>query len=167
MALLAATLTACDDTPPAVVLDATVDVPIDATVDLTVDCAVTIPADASTQDPTFDAVRGFFLRRCAAGPACHGYGGRGSLALVGPSLYDDLVRHPSAEFASMPRVDPGHPERSFLWLKLTGCYAQLPGCRDPMGPCGQTMPTLSPISEGFMISEAAVLQAWIVAGAPP
>lgn len=115
---------------------------------------------------TFADVQALFVRRCAAGAVCHGPGGQGQLELVGPSLYDDLVDHPSALYPSIPRVAPGHPEWSFLWLKLDGCYAQLPGCADPGRPCGEPMPPLSPISEGFTLSEANVLHAWIAAGAP-
>ena len=137
-----------------------------APVDVVVDCTADLTSDAAVPDPTFANVQAFFTRRCAAGASCHGAGGQGSLTLLGPSLYADLVGHPSAGFPALPRVTPGLPERSFLWLKIDGCFAQLPGCSDPNGPCGRPMPTLSPISEGFVPAEAAVVRAWIVAGAP-
>lgn len=171
-ALLASAISGCGDsttTPPPV--DATLDTAADATADVPLDLAVTcdveLPADASTVAPTFANVRSFFMRRCAAGSACHGNGGQGDLTLLGPALYDDLVRHPSAAFPALPRVEPGNLDRSFLWLKVSGCFTQLPGCRNPGGTCGDPMPTLSPISEGFALSEAAVMRAWIAAGAPP
>lgn len=134
----------------------------DVAVDL--DCG-SQSADAGVA-PTFAAVQTLFVRRCAAGSTCHGDGGQGGLSLVGPSVYDDLVGHPSVGFPALPRVDPGHPERSFLWLKLDGCFAELPGCRAPGNTCGALMPPLSPISEGFALSEATVLREWIAAGAP-
>jgi hypothetical protein len=114
--------------------------------------------------PTFAEVQALFVRRYAAGSACHGEGARAGLALVGGSVYDDLVGHPSIGFGALPRVDPGHPERSFLWLKLDGCFAELPGCAGN-DACGTRMPTLSPISEGFELSEATVVREWIAAGA--
>lgn len=163
LALVAAFIAGCSDDVPTA--DATVDAAAD--VDLTVHCDADLPADASSPEPTFANVRSFFLRRCAAGAACHGPGGQGGLALTGASLHADLVGHPSRMFPVLPRVAPGNPDRSFLWLKVTGCFAQLPGCRAPGGTCGDPMPTLSPISEGFSLPEAAVVRAWIVAGAPP
>jgi len=132
----------------------------DAAVDL--DCGIE-SGDAGVA-PTFAEVQALFVRRCAAGSACHGEGGRGGLALVGGSVYADLVGHPSIGFEALPRVDPGHPERSFLWLKLDGCFAELPGC-DANDACGVRMPPLSPISEGFDLSEATVVHEWIAAGA--
>ncbi len=170
------------DAPPAArdaAADGTLDVTVDAAIDVpadmvrdagtptTVDCSVTLAADATPAVHDFAAVRSFFLRRCAAGSACHGAGGQGSLTLLGDALHGDLVGHASSEFPALPRIEPGHPERSWLWLKLAGCFRQLPGCDDPARPCGETMPTLSPISEGFALSEAAVLRAWILDGASP
>jgi len=126
-----------------------------------IDCG-TEGSDTGTT-PTFAAVQALFVRRCAAGAACHGAGS--ALVLVGPSVYDDLVGRPSMGFAPLPRVDPGHPERSFLWLKLDGCFTELSGCSSPGNGCGVRMPPLSPISEGFDPSEAAIVREWIAAGA--
>lgn len=167
---LAASVAGCSDPTPTPPVDATVDThdaTADVPLDLTVRCDVEFPADASTAAPTFANVRSFFMRRCAAGAACHGPGGQGNLSLIGTNLYSDLVGHPSELFPALPRVDPSHLERSFLWLKVAGCYTQLPGCQMPGGTCGDPMPTLSPISEGFELHEAAVLRAWIETGAPP
>lgn len=131
---------------------------------MSIDCG---PEGIDAAGPaTFAEVQTLFVRRCAAGSACHGEGGQGSLTLLGDAVYDDLVDHPSAAFPGLPRVTPGHPERSFLWLKLDGCYTQLPGCSDASRPCGEPMPPLSPISEGFTLAEAGVLYAWIADGAP-
>ena len=134
------------------------------------DAAVTVDCGPEGADvgraATFADVEALFGRRCAAGSACHGPGGQGSLVLMGDGIYDALVEHPSVSFPSLPRVAPGHPERSLLWLKLDGCFEQLPGCSDATRPCGELMPPLSPISEGFTLSEADVLYAWIAAGAP-
>ena len=156
-AALTATLVGCgDSTPPN---------GSDAAVDVVVDCAADFSSDAAVPAATFTNVQAFFTRRCAAGAACHGAGGQGNLTLLGASLYGDLVGRSSAGFPALPRVTPGLPERSYLWLKISGCFTQLPGCSDP-SVCGRQMPTLSPISEGFALSEAAVVHAWILAGAP-
>lgn len=167
-ALLASVLAACSDgdAPPAPVDATTVDRPDaadEAGLDVQIDCAA---FDAGAQAGSFAEVQRFFNRRCAAGTACHGHNGQGMLDLASATLYDDLVRRPAAEFPALPRVDPGHPERSFLWMKMDGCFTELPGCADRTGPCGQQMPTLSPISEGFTLPEAAPVYAWIAAGAP-
>ena len=37
-------------------------------------------------------------------------------------------------YISTVDVAPGHPERSVLWLKLDGCFEQLPGCSDAARP---------------------------------
>ncbi len=151
-----ALLAACSDPPPT---------PVDATVPIAVDCSVPTQADGAAT-PTFTEVRAFFTRRCAAGAACHGPGGRGDLVLTGDNIYTDLVGRRALAYPSIERVTAGHPERSFLWLKINGCYRQLPGCSEMGGPCGDPMPTLSPISEGFELSEATLVYAWIAAGAP-
>lgn len=166
-ALVAMSLAACsDEVSPPVIVDATVD-RVDAAADVAPDLAVSCESfDAGAQAGTFVEAQRLLTRRCAAGTACHGPNGQGLLNLMSTTLYDDLVRHPASQVPALSRVDPGHPERSYLWMKMEGCFTQLPGCADRAGPCGQQMPTLSPISEGFTLAEAAPVYAWIVAGAP-
>jgi hypothetical protein len=88
----------------------------------------------------------------------------------------------------MPRVAPGDPERSWLWVKLTApfrpqtdpyahsIYFEPPadwdpgerGCRDQTDEgeplFGQRMPSTAPNT--LRPDELAVIRAWILAGAP-
>jgi hypothetical protein len=86
--------------------------------------------------------------------------------LEGPNVYASIVRVPSVEAPYLSRIAPGDPERSWIWIKLIGCFNQIPDCQANPVQCGAVMPMNSPISEGFQLSEAAVLYDWIRAGAP-
>jgi hypothetical protein len=81
---------------------------------------------------------------------CHGLGGNAGLDLRDGFSHASLVGVTATEI-NMPRVDPGQPQTSWLYLKLTG--TQTSG--DPM-PAG-----------GFPLPEAtvALVEQWIVEGA--
>jgi hypothetical protein len=77
---------------------------------------------------------GIFERGCAF-INCHTSAGyAGSLELVEADLQKELVGADSIVCAGWKRVDPGSPETSFLWDKLT---REKPACGDRM-PLGLT-----------------------------
>jgi hypothetical protein len=119
--------------------------------------------------PTYSAV--FREVFCAAGCAniyCHGSrGASGGLSFETMDLaYERLVgagagRIPSSDgsptcsMTPLLRVEPGHPERSLLYLKIAESTA----------PCGLPMP---PPNQGFTsltVAQQEQLRAWIAMGA--
>ncbi|APR85377.1 Cellulose-binding domain protein [Minicystis rosea] len=111
------------------------------------------PGDGSCASaPTLVAVETLFASRCA-GSSCHG-GGSGSvfppLAGGAPSAWLGLASH---EDPSKQLVVPGHPEQSFLYMKVSGTQ----------GPKGGA---LMPLGAAAPIPEAAAIHDWIAAGAP-
>lgn len=90
--------------------------------------------------------------RCVA---CHLTGQeQGGLALHPRAAYANLVGAPSHQ-SDLNRVEPGAPERSYLYLKLTNQHVQSGGNGEPM-PLGAW-----PL-EG---SELALVRRWIEEGA--
>ncbi len=93
-----------------------------------------------------------FETRCAS---CHMVGdSQGSLVLEREYAYAMIVDAPAVE-APLKRVEPGSPERSYLYQKLTFGYRQV-------GGTGWNMPI------GFMplsASELDIVRRWITAGA--
>ena len=90
--------------------------------------------------PIFDA-------NCAG---CHGLGGAADLDLRPGFSHASLVGVTATEI-DMPRVDPGQPPTSWLFLKITG--TQTVG--DPMPPGGSRLPE----------STLDLVAQWIVEGA--
>jgi len=90
--------------------------------------------------PVFDA-------NCVA---CHGAAGNGNLDLRPGLAWDNLIGVASSGYAEV-RVDPGNPEESLLYLKLTGAAG-----------AGPRMPA------GGALEAAAIesFRVWIQAGAP-
>jgi hypothetical protein len=78
----------------------------------------------------------------------------GYLVIDPESAYTNLVGIPAHAYPKMKRVQPGAPERSYLWLKITGEYLALggEGWRMPFGP-------VSP-------SDTDLIRLWIQQGAP-
>lgn len=67
--------------------------------------------------------------RCVS---CHLTGlEQGGLALHARAAYGQLVGAPSLQ-SDLPRVEPGEPERSYLYLKLTNRHRQAGGSGEPM-----------------------------------
>ncbi|MCX8071062.1 MAG: hypothetical protein N3C12_01235 [Candidatus Binatia bacterium] len=115
------------------------------------------PPTASTGNTFAELQASVFTRYCAVGP-CHSAGvGAGGLVLEGPSAYDQLVNAPPENSAALEvgwqRVVPGVPDRSFLWIKLTGPGLGQ-GSRMPLGA--------PPLPE----QELRRIEEWILAGAP-
>ena len=119
------------------------------------------PATATpTETPaaTLEVIQAtIFSPRCAI-PTCHDAAiASGGLALIdAQTSHDNLVgvdpMIEAARLAGMKRVDPSHPDNSFLLTKLTG---------PPLGQ-GSRMPlTGDPLSD----AEIALIRTWIEAGA--
>jgi len=102
--------------------------------------------------PTLPAVEAVFQSRCA-GSSCHSAGPGGvfpPLAAGEPSAWVGL---PSHEDPNKKLVVPGHPEQSWLYMKVMGTQ----------GPKGGA---LMPLGAASPIPEAAAIEDWIAAGAP-
>ena len=115
------------------------------------------PPDAPAPDTFRELQTRVFNRNCLSG-SCHTSERRaGDLVLEEGFAYENLIGvkpgNPAAAAADLLRVDPGHPERSFLLTKLTGPG---PGQGDLM-PRG---------ASGLRGVEIDALRAWVQAGAP-
>ncbi len=121
-------------------------------------CAGDGPPPAALGGETFAALQTeVFARHCALGP-CHSAAvAAGGLVLEGPDVYDELVdvapQNAAARLAGWLRVTPFSPERSFLWVKLTG-PAPGQGSRMPLGA--------PPLDQDAL----ARIERWILLGAP-
>lgn len=106
----------------------------------------------SCADPTFAPVVRLFATTCA-GTSCHSNGPGGQF----PPLVDEpasaWIDEKSHASPNASLVVPGHPEQSFLYLKLTGAQ----------GPSGGA---LMPLGAAMPIAQADLVRAWIAAGAP-
>ena len=104
---------------------------------------------------TFSQIqREIFTPTCAKS-GCHAADtGQEGLVLEAGRSYGLLVGHAATEHGSLARVEPGHPERSYLILKLQG-DPSITGDRMPQdGP-----PYLTP-------DQIEGIAGWIRAGAP-
>ena len=109
---------------------------------------VTEPAQVDFQTPVVK----LFAKRCAG---CHGAeGGADGLALVEKPVVKGALVAGSSQMTEMKIVHPGHPEKSYLVMKVRGAE----------GIKGDRMP---PSGDGLTDDEIAAVEAWIVAmGAP-
>lgn len=149
-------------------------------------------------EPTYENVAAIFDSSCSFRTSCHG-GTRGAARLNFEAarnddiLYTDLlVGTPACEYDFMPLIDPGRPENSWLYIKITQAHdadgyilftpdpAWDPGIvPDGMGvyprsACpltedgaltfGEIMPDGS--SNGLDARRATAIREWILAGAP-
>jgi hypothetical protein len=116
------------------------------------------PAEPASPDPgvaalTFTQIQTQIFTPVCAKAGCHAAGSSPSgLVLEAGQSYGNLVGHRAAE-SPLDRVSPGHPEKSYILLKLRG---------DP-GITGERMPLGGPYLPSAEIDGIA---AWIRAGAP-
>jgi len=104
--------------------------------------------------------------RCVA---CHDAGEipRAMLPLNPELAYDALVNRSSIEVVELDRVEPGDPDASYLFRKITGTHASV--CEEhglPTSSCWSAMP---PPAVAPRLSEDAIeaVREWIEAGALP
>jgi hypothetical protein len=118
--------------------------------------STTDPGNGNPPDPTatFSRVQTeIFDRSCALG-GCHDTNGRqGDMILARGSSYAQIVNRPSSEISSFARVEPQQPDRSYLYLKVTGAP----------GIVGEKMPFGGPYLSD---SQLQLIRDWIRRGAP-
>ncbi len=133
-------------------LDGGVDSGVDSGVDAGVDAGrdAGSPVDAGVSFAT--QVWPVFQTYCAG---CHIAGASGGLSLAQAVAYQNLVGQPSNCLASLPRIDPGSPGTSLLYLKITNAAAK----------CGSSMPFGQTPLVGQDAAAVALINAWILEGA--
>jgi hypothetical protein len=108
--------------------------------------------DAAYDVPLVVAVKGTIDQICSSTDGCHGTSNQGHLLLSVGNEFPPLINVPSFEEPSLLRVDPGYPDRSYVYLKLA-CEGGIEGGCMPLGSGG--IPKLS-----------RIFHDWIEAGAP-
>jgi hypothetical protein len=135
------------------------------------------------------------VRRSCMFESCHSQGaGKARLnfnqALAqGHAITELLNDVPACEYSALPRIRPGKPDESWLYIKLSsthdaaGRFAFTPDAKwsamiDPNNPAlcpitdqgkpdfGQVMPLSGTVSAPLASAELALFKRWITAGAP-
>jgi hypothetical protein len=127
---------------------------------VTPDAPVGLCSDTRPAAPTFTNVQVLFSTICVT---CHTRGVE--LDLNADVSYGNLVRKPAVDYAMPPTldscggtlVDPGHPDTSYLYIKLSS-DAPCAGSRMPRTDIGTSAP--------LMPCEQTLIHDWIAAGAP-
>lgn len=92
--------------------------------------------------------------------ACHEPGGSGfgetTLDMTAGVAYAMLVDVPAAEPSGLDRIEPGAPEMSYLWHKISGTQADIGGVGAKM-----------PIGKMLTPEEIGLIEDWILGGAMP
>jgi len=122
------------------------------------DAQGTVSPPPRTYAPTYDAVWNEILHPTCAGEYCHGGAGLFLELSSKDRGYETLVNFPTmgvdCKATGLMHVEPGHPERSMVYLKVTN------------PPCGMHMPP--PISGIQPLDDRSIEQLgrWIARGAP-
>ena len=114
---------------------------------------------AKEDNSTYHEIQHYIFEKSCVNTACHGApANAGGLNLASENSYQNLVgqppKNPAAAAAGMQRVDPGHPNNSFLITKLVGPPEKELGARMPFA-AGR-------LHDG----KIEALRKWITAGAP-
>jgi hypothetical protein len=113
---------------------------------------------APTYAPTFSAIYDEILAQSCALAFCHA--GADFLTITGKDqaygvLVNAQAKGPQCASSGLKLVDPGHPETSLLYLKVTS------------PPCGSKMPLLYGDASGSLDPmQIDQIKTWIEAGAP-
>ena len=154
--------------------------------------------DAGTPMGTYAEVAPILMTSCAFA-SCHGGAGRGagnlnfqSAMAAGMPLTTVLNDVTSCQYSAMPLVDPGDPDNSWLWIKLTamhGAGGRIEFTPDPSwdpgiepDATGRYPSSICPLTSGGDIvfgvlmpqgtttglspERLAIIRAWIENGAP-
>lgn len=114
----------------------------------------TAPGPASPIDPsaTFTRVQNEVFTPTCALAGCHDLNGQqGGLVLTTGRSYANVVNVSSTGLPALRRVQPGDPDSSYLYRKLTGA-----------GIVGERMPLVGTLDE----SRIRLVRDWIRRGAP-
>ena len=107
--------------------------------------------------PTYTAVYEQVLEPNCALPFCHAGSGDylqlASMAVGYASLVDAAAQGPDCAKLGLNRVDPGHPETSLLYLKITN------------PPCGAKMPRFYGDGGSLEPADIQQIEQWITLGA--
>lgn len=80
-------------------------------------CSTDSGIGSNTVDPTFSSIStNIFQKRCS----CHQSESFGTPFLLTPDMAYQNLRQLSTEQPNLFRVDPGNPDKSYLYLKITG-----------------------------------------------
>ena len=119
------------------------------------------PADAQPQGPiTLSSIRDTLFVSSCTFSSCHAsQGAAANLDLLGSDLHDRLLNHEVVGNTSLPLVEPGDPEGSWLYQRIAACNP-----RDDAGMPVTHMPLNAPtLSDPRLVAK---VRAWIEAGAP-
>jgi hypothetical protein len=142
------------------------------------DSGVRCPPEEDTTGPTVSFAQDLmplFATSCAFS-ACHDGLTKSAGLYLGPSVIEPpaTAQTPAAVYRSLlspatstpdlPRIAPGDPPRSFLFLKIEGCQNRAGlSCGGVLAArCGQRMPDLSP---PLAVESRRLIARWIVQGA--
>ncbi len=116
-----------------------------------------VSAAAHGPTATYSDVTALFALSCAT-QGCHtGNPPASTPESFDPQFaYDALVGQPALQVPSMPLIDPGDPDHSYVVLKVRGTASGAGGVATRMPLNAQ------PLSDG----DQSVLESWILAGAP-
>ncbi|MDX1582970.1 MAG: hypothetical protein R3338_05145 [Thermoanaerobaculia bacterium] len=112
------------------------------------------PSEPDDPSATFSRVQNEVFTPSCAFSGCHGAAApQAGMELTEGVAYSNIVNVPSTEVPQFDRVEPGRPEQSYLYLKITGSD-QIIGSRMPLG-----QPELPE-------DEVELVRDWIARGAP-
>ena len=118
-----------------------------------------IPTDAAASlEPTLTNIAANLLVPACGFSSCHGTGGSaGGLNFQG-DLHAKLLGHSVVGHSDLPLIDPGNPEGSWLYQRISNC--------EPSDKDGNTV-THMPLNAPFLLAPGliATVRDWISAGA--
>lgn len=118
------------------------------------------PADAlASLEPTLTNVAGNVFVPACSFSSCHGTGGAAAGLSFQGDLHADLLGHSVIANTDLPLIDPGNPEGSWLYRRISQC--------DPLDDDGNPV-THMPLNAPFLLDPGlvATVRDWIAAGAP-
>jgi hypothetical protein len=109
--------------------------------------------------PTLASLRAGIFRVGCSFNACHGGPvGQAGLNLEAEDLYTELITHPVEAGTDLQLIEPGDPERSWLYQRISNC--------EPTDASGEVVPNM-PFNSPVLLKDGliAAVREWIAAGA--